>query len=187
MKRISVVTVKVPPQGTPLTSYLKFPLIRNLTAGNGCRYSSSNSGGNTGSGGAIMPRPDPGKIQATYPKSIVNPWKPVKDKKTGLMYYWNPETKETTAVGARKPEHWVELPDPSGKTSLTYWWNPETQETTALGVLKPTSNRVITLKSGGNILTDPRPPMTFGRQLVQGAAIGFAFTCSFLVIRVLFG
>lgn len=30
-------------------------------------------------------------------------WQPVKDKATGLTYYWNTQTDETTALGAPKP------------------------------------------------------------------------------------
>jgi hypothetical protein len=143
------------------------------------------SGGSTSK--ALMPKPDPGKLK-TLPKSLVNPWKPVKDKKSGMVYYWNQETSETTAVGARKPEHWIELPDPSGNSALTYWWNPETQETTALGVPRPTGQRALAAPVyGGSILTNTQPPMTFGKMIMQGAAIGFAFSFSFLIIRVLFG
>jgi hypothetical protein len=32
-----------------------------------------------------------------------DPWKPVRDKATGLVYYWNTQTDETTALGAPKP------------------------------------------------------------------------------------
>ncbi|GBG31347.1 Hypothetical Protein FCC1311_075712 [Hondaea fermentalgiana] len=32
-----------------------------------------------------------------------DPWQPVTDKQTGLVYWWNTETNETTAVGVPKP------------------------------------------------------------------------------------
>ena len=32
-----------------------------------------------------------------------DPWRPVRDKATGLVYYWNTQTDETTALGAPKP------------------------------------------------------------------------------------
>jgi hypothetical protein len=71
--------------------------------------------------------------------SLVNPWKEVKDNKTALVYYWNPETNETTPVGSSKPRHWIEVKDPNG-SELTYWWDPENNETTMLGVPKPSSS-----------------------------------------------
>mmetsp|Transcript_16353 Transcript_16353/g.31773 ORF Transcript_16353/g.31773 Transcript_16353/m.31773 type:complete len:170 (-) Transcript_16353:312-821(-) len=32
-----------------------------------------------------------------------DPWQPVTDKQTGLVYWWNTETNETTALGMPKP------------------------------------------------------------------------------------
>lgn len=86
-----------------------------------------------------------------------NPWIAQKDPAgSGLIYYWNTRTNETTALGAARPAHWIEVDDPAG-SSLTYWWNPETNETTALGAVKPT--QAIT---GSEINTVIRRPMPFG-------------------------
>jgi hypothetical protein len=68
---------------------------------------------------------------------VANPWVETKDPKgSGLIYYWNPNTNETTALGAPKPRNWVEVEDPNG-SALTYWWDPETNQTTALGAPRP--------------------------------------------------
>ena len=64
-----------------------------------------------------------------------NPWKKIKDKETGLAYYWNQDTDETTSPGAARPRHWVQVRDKD--TSGVYYWCPETDETTAIGEPRP--------------------------------------------------
>jgi hypothetical protein len=63
-------------------------------------------------------------------------WTAVQDK-TGGIYYWNPKTNETTAVGAPKPgtSSWIPVQDK--ETGGIYYWNPSTNETTVVGAPDP--------------------------------------------------
>ena len=137
---------------------------------------------------SLVPRPDAATIaKSMTAKQLANPWKAVKDPKgSSLVYYWNTATNETTGLGARKPEHWVELDDPSGRTSLTYWWNPETKETTSLGAPRPSSARLPATISGTPIILH-QPPMSGGRQFMQSVAIGFSFTLGIVLVRLMIG
>jgi len=79
-------------------------------------------------------------------------WTEVKDENSGLTYWWNEETDETTEVGAAKPmtysisqDPWIEVKDP--QTDQIYYWNQITDETTAIG--------------------EPKPDPTYGRQHVD--------------------
>lgn len=65
-----------------------------------------------------------------------NPWIKLKDPDgSGLIYYWNPLTNETTWLGSPKPQHWIEVVDK--ESALSYWWNVDTDETTLLDSAKP--------------------------------------------------
>eukprot|EP00462_Mataza_sp_D1_P019738 CAMPEP_0175141326 /NCGR_PEP_ID=MMETSP0087-20121206/12047_1 /TAXON_ID=136419 /ORGANISM="Unknown Unknown, Strain D1" /LENGTH=186 /DNA_ID=CAMNT_0016424737 /DNA_START=34 /DNA_END=594 /DNA_ORIENTATION=- len=48
---------------------------------------------------AVPPPPAP-----AVPPPSDDPWQAVTDKQTGQTYWWNPQTDETTAVGAPKPQ-----------------------------------------------------------------------------------
>jgi len=45
-------------------------------------------------------------------QSSQSPWRPVRDQKTGGLYWWNPRTNETTAVDVPRPrtEHLADDP-----------------------------------------------------------------------------
>lgn len=65
------------------------------------------------------------------------PWVEERDPAgSGLTYYWNTVTNETTPLGSGKPMHWIEVADPNG-SSQTYWWCPDTNQTTPLGAPRP--------------------------------------------------
>ena len=59
-----------------------------------------------------------GKGMVKNPPSLVgtgaeaDAWQPVKDKSSGLVYYWNTRTDETTALGAPKPTGGSALAEP---------------------------------------------------------------------------
>ena len=130
---------------------------------------------------------------------ITNPWQRVQDKSSQQYYYWNSTTNETTAVGAPRPQFWVELKDPSGDTEATYWWNPETKQTTPLGSSCPQqANNMIPPSSiqygstqvnglGRQSGTDSQSAPSMGKQLVQTAVLGFVFTTVFVLIRSVIG
>ncbi len=117
---------------------------------------------------------------ASTAQSIENPWKEVKDKSSGGKYYWNTRTNETTPIGAERPEHWIELDDPSGKSDLTYWWNPESKKTTSLGHQKPGSISSIAPAPQYGTLQQQQPS-----GIMQCVVLGFSFTAAFLIIKVL--
>lgn len=78
---------------------------------------------------------------AVAPVTVKYPWVEVKDPKgSGLSYWWNTETHETTGLGSSRPAHWVAVRDPRAPQdapAMIYWWNPETNQTTELGATRP--------------------------------------------------
>ena len=132
-------------------------------------------------------------------QDITNPWQRVQDKSSQQYYYWNSTTNETTAVGAPRPQFWVELKDPSGDTEATYWWNPETKQTTPLGspcpqqvnnMMPPSSIQFGSTQVNGlgrQSSTDSQSAPSMGKQLVQTAVLGFVFTTVFVLIRSVIG
>lgn len=120
-----------------------------------------------------------------------NPWVAVKDPKaqTALVYYWNQQTGETTALGAPKPRHWVEVKDPNG-SALTYFWDPETNEVTALGAPKPGS-----IQAGSNVhqsVVFPRfqqqqVPTTFGGTMKLYFGLGVGMSIGMMLVRAILG
>jgi hypothetical protein len=120
--------------------------------------------------------------------SLVNPWTEVKDKKTALVYYWNPQTNETTPVGASKPRHWAEVKDPNG-SELTYWWDPESNETTTLGAPKPSSNAYPAASTAApppfqNVVYQPQ---SFGSAIKTYFFLGAGLTCGIVLVRSIIG
>ncbi len=120
------------------------------------------------------------------PKSISvtdvkNPWVEQKDPAgSNLVYYWNPETNETTHLGSPKPRNWLEVKDPNG-SELSYWWDPDAQETTPLGASKPPS--IVPVGNTTYIqpfgIQDNQQPQTLGSSMktmfLWGAGMSFAF------------
>jgi len=86
------------------------------------------------------------------------------------------------AIGAAKPETWIEKKDPAG-SSLTYWWNPETNQTTSLGAPKP-NTYTPTLSIGRNNGYQPR---SFGGVMMYSMALGFGMSMAFAFVRVILG
>lgn len=117
--------------------------------------------------------------------SIKSPWVPVKDpNNSALVYYWNKETNETTAVGQPKPVHWVEIADPAG-SSLTYWWNPDNNQTTALGEPKPTTSLAIPTQPQQQVYQQ-LPPQTLGGAMKTYFALGAGMSAAFAIVGALF-
>jgi hypothetical protein len=115
--------------------------------------------------------------------STNNPWKQQTDPKgSGLVYWWNPETNETTHLGSLRPRHWVEVQDPVG-SSLTYWWDPDTNETTSLGAPRPHHLQ----PDQSQQPFQPTQPMSFGGHMIHMMGVGFGVTMGFIVIRLVFG
>mmetsp|Transcript_5677 Transcript_5677/g.8608 ORF Transcript_5677/g.8608 Transcript_5677/m.8608 type:complete len:163 (+) Transcript_5677:78-566(+) len=113
-----------------------------------------------------------------------NPWKEVHDPKgSGLSYWWNPETNETTALGEPKPDHWLEVRDPDG-SDLTYWWNPETNQTTSLGQSKPMSFEV---NHRNPFQPNVQQPRSFGGHMMQMMGLGFGISLGMILIRSIIG
>lgn len=132
-------------------------------------------------------------------EEIKNPWIKAHDPAgSGLVYWWNPKSRESTALGAPRPTHWVEVRDPSKETSLTYWWDPETNRTTSLGAPRPDSLEFSrTNQPRGPILghlgqpansgySNP-PPQTLGQSMKAYFWIGVSMTLGILFVRILFG
>lgn len=127
-----------------------------------------------------------------FRKSSQNPWVAVQDPKgSSLVYYWNKETNETTALGAPKPPHWVSVKDPNG-SALVYWWNPDTDETTALGAPKPTmaiqlqvQPQQLQVPPAQQVYTEP-PRETLGSAMKSYFALGVGMTLAFAMVRAIF-
>lgn len=127
-----------------------------------------------------------------------SPWVEKDDPSgSGMKYFWNQETNETTHVGSPKPKHWLEVKDPEG-SELTYWWDAESGETTALGFPKPSyldhnvSSTQGSLGSSPKVfgnLTDSRSQQnqTLGGSMVTYATLGFGMTGGIILVRMLFG
>lgn len=117
-----------------------------------------------------------------------NPWQEVKDPNGGpLSYWWNPETNQTTPLGAPRPAIWIEQKDPSGNTDLTYWWNPESGETTPLGAeypIVPIHSQQIT---PGPTPFHRQPQTSVGGGMMQMVMLGFGFAAAFGVVRIFLG
>lgn len=129
--------------------------------------------------------------------ATISPWEEV--KVPGGIYYWNKVTNETTHVGAPRPKHWVEVPDPAG-TNATYWWCPETNETTPLGAARPSSKaqHIVPYATVQNSIDiQPRPGFihnrqqpaqeSLGRSMVSYFTIGIGLSMGIAFARVLFG
>ena len=112
----------------------------------------------------------------------INPWQVAKDPNgSDITYWWNPETNESTALGAPKPQHWVEVKDPNG-SNLTYWWNVDTGETTQLG--SPNPNQQFHSKL---ILRSNEAPVSFGKHMINMAALGFGMSFAIIIVRGIMG
>lgn len=124
--------------------------------------------------------------------TVKNPWVEQKDPNgSGLTYFWNTETNETTPLGSTKPKHWVEVKDPNG-SELTYWWDPEAHETTALGAPKP-SHLATTTTTSGAVYQRPfgvqnnEPPQTLGGSMKTMFYWGIGMTFAFAAVRAVIG
>lgn len=114
------------------------------------------------------------------PKSIISPWKEVKDPQgSNLSYYWNTITNETTPLGSVKPLHWVEVQSDPKISNLTYWWNPETNMTTPVGAPKPLMNNI----QNNTINIEP----TTGGMIKSYFILGASVALGSIFIRLLFG
>lgn len=66
------------------------------------------------------------------PLNNVNPWvEQVVPGSSGLKYYWNIHTNESTLPGASKPIHWLQVTDSEGLTK-TYWSSHAVPKVTAV-------------------------------------------------------
>ena len=88
-------------------------------------------------------------------------WTQVFDKESGLSYWWDPDSNQTTALGAPKPDS-----HPIGSTS------------SPLGSLRPFQR-----------LQQQSPPatQTFSGAMIQYATLGFGMTLGMVLVRVLLG
>lgn len=128
-----------------------------------------------------------------FRKSSQNPWVAVQDPNgSPMVYYWNKETNETTALGAPKPQHWVSVKDPNG-SALVYWWNPDTDETTALGAPKPTmaiqlqvQPQQLQVPPAQQVYSEP-PRETLGSAMKSYFVMGVGMSLAFAMVRVMFG
>jgi hypothetical protein len=116
--------------------------------------------------------------------NTTSPWKPQTDPNgSGLVYWWNPETNETTHLGSPRPNHWIEVQDPVG-SSLTYWWDPETNQTTQLGAPRP--HFLPTIQQPQQAFP-PVQQVSFGKHMIHMVGMGFGMTMGLMAIRVLLG
>lgn len=114
--------------------------------------------------------------------TVKNPWKEEKDPAgSNLTYWWNPETNETTSLGASKPQYWVQVKDPAGSDSV-YWWNVDTNETTALGSPNPNLFHSLSTKNPNQL-----QPLSFGNHMVNMAALGFGMSFAIIAVRSILG
>jgi hypothetical protein len=123
------------------------------------------------------------KYEQSALATVQSPWKEEKDPNgSNLTYWWNPETNETTALGAVKPQYWVQVKDPAGSDSV-YWWNVDTNETTALG--SPNPNLVHNLSMINQ--SSQQQPVSFGKHMVNMAALGFGMSFAIIAVRSVLG
>jgi hypothetical protein len=116
--------------------------------------------------------------------NTTSPWKQQTDPNgTGLVYWWNPETNETTHLGSPRPNHWIEVQDPAG-SSLTYWWDPETNQTTQLGAPRP---HFLPVTQQAQQTFPPVQQVSFGKQMTHMVGMGFGMTMGMIAIRFLLG
>ena len=90
----------------------------------------------------------------------------------------------TTAVGAHRPEHWVEVKD-KNNSGMSYYWNPKTNETTALGAPDPSlgmSQQVATPFG----MRQQAPPQTLGSSMMTYATLGFGMSMAFALVGMIF-
>lgn len=138
-----------------------------------------------------------------------NPWVEQADPSgSGMTYYWNPKTDETTHLGSGKPQHWVEVSDPNG-SSQTYWWCPDTEQTTPLGAPRPplfpssqisvsahrvahgtrairpfsSDSGVDAYRSQQSLQQQP----SFGKTMMVYATFGAGLTFAMVAVRAIFG
>ena len=115
---------------------------------------------------------------------LKDPWKAVKDKETGQIYYWNQVTDETTDVGSPRPKHWVEVRDE--ETGDIYYWAPKTNETTAIGEPRPNP-----LNSYGGHqqqqLFLEQQPQSLGSAVKSAFMWGIGISLAFSAVRLMFG
>lgn len=123
-----------------------------------------------------------------------NPWVEQSDPNgSGMRYYWNRQTNETTPLGYPKPIHWVEVDAPDG-SGRTYWWDPETNTTTPVGATKPSIYRDTALMTQAqpSVPTHydpsqaPYPPQTLGSSMKTYFGLGVGMSLAFAVIGALF-
>lgn len=128
---------------------------------------------------------------ATIPK---NPWIEKRDPNgSGLTYFWNTETNETTPLGYPKPMNWIPVNDPSG-SGLIYWWDPESNTTTALGEPKPaaivpmsnTTSQPAFVRGPAFQQTVNRP-QSFAGNMVTYATLGAGMTLAMIAVRAVLG
>lgn len=120
--------------------------------------------------------------KSTQLKPFKSAWVTQKDPKgTGLSYYWNTETNETTALGAPKPAEWLEVQTEGGQS---YFWNPETDETTALGAPKPPS---VAQVYSALPFTRPQQQQSLGGSMLTYLTLGFGMTIGMLAVRIALG
>ena len=147
-------------------------------------------------------------LTLTTPTAEKYPWIEQTDPNgSGLTYYWNTKTNETTHLGSGRPQHWIEVEDPNGSSSY-YWWNPETNQTTPLNSprpslfpLPPTSNTT-SIRTYGVIrpvISDnsidayqrqqqvPVQQQSFGKTMIVYATFGAGITFAMVAVRALFG
>jgi len=107
----------------------------------------------------------------------------------------NDDNDASLFTGALRPEHWIQVIDPSG-SSRYYWWNTDTNETTALDAPQPsTTSHLVVKAEPTSSLSTPfqhtrlhvQSSPSFSRSMITYAALGAGMTLGMVAVRAIFG
>jgi hypothetical protein len=111
-----------------------------------------------------------------------------------FYFHDDDDTDASLFTGALRPEHWIQVIDPSG-SSRYYWWNTDTNETTALDAPQPSTSHLVVKAEPTSSLSTPfqhtrlhvQSNPSFSRSMITYAALGAGMTLGMVAVRAIFG